>query len=369
MILKSFKAKSFRNIKECSITLYPGLNLLHGKNAQGKTNALEGIYIFSRGKSFRAREDSDLIRFGDEGFWISIGFENAEGDQTLEYSMHGTQRQRKRNGYKLSGVGEMLGLFRSVLFYPDNLEIVKGGPEERRSFLNVAISQCYPSYMKYYQGYKKALENRNCLLKFWQKGMYLDERELMSWSESMAEYASHIYMIRREYVDLISPHAARIMSDISDGKETLSISFLSDIELETATREDVKREYMRVLNASLDRERAAGVTLFGPHRDDLRITLDGKDTRIFASQGQQRSVVLALKLGEGEVIREISGEYPVYLFDDVLSELDAKRRSYVLGDTGDKQIIITSCESEEYERFGARRIDVSGGEYVSSYRQ
>ena len=368
MIINGFKAKSFRNITECDIRFERGLNLLHGKNAQGKTNALEGIYLFSRGRSFRAREDSDLVKFGEDGFFVSIDYTDKSGECSLEYSMYKGQRQRKKNGYKLGGVSEMLGSFRSVLFYPDNLEIVKGGPEERRSFLNVAISQCYPSYLKYYSGYKKALENRNCLLKFAQKGLFVDERELESWSGSLSDYASYIYMMRREYVGRIAPYAKNIMRDISGGSEELMLLYESDIPDQTPDRLSVRDAYMKVFTSSLDRERAAGVSLFGPHRDDLKILLSGLDTRLFSSQGQQRSAVLALKLGEGEVIREITGEYPVYLFDDVLSELDSKRRSYVLSDTGDKQIIITSCESEEYERFGATRIDVSGGEYVSAYR-
>ena len=175
-------------------------------------------------------------------------------------------------------------------------------------------------------------------------------------------------MMRREYVGRIAPYAKNIMRDISGGGEELVLLYESDIPEQTPDRLSVRDAYMKVFTSSLDRERAAGVSLFGPHRDDLKILLSGLDTRLFSSQGQQRSAVLALKLGEGEVIREITGEYPVYLFDDVLSELDSKRRSYVLSDTGDKQIIITSCESEEYERFGATRIDVSGGEYVSAYR-
>lgn len=368
MIITRFKATSFRNIESCDIELSPGLNLLHGKNAQGKTNALEGIYIFSRGKSFRAREDSDLIRFGSDGFYISIEYESRLGKEKLEYSMSGKERQRKKNGYKLSSVSEMLGSFRSVLFFPDNLEIVKGGPEERRNLLNIAISQCDTSYLKYYSGYKKALENRNCLLKLSQKGFYTDERELRAWSESMADYASYIYVMRKDYVERISPHTERIMKEISDESESITLSYISDIDVPTSDRAEVKERYLEKLTGSLDRERAAGVTLFGPHRDELRICLNGNDTRIFSSQGQQRSVVLALKLAEGEVIRERTGEYPVYLFDDVLSELDERRRGYVLGGSKEKQIIITSCESEEYERYGANIIEVSGGEYVPSHR-
>ena len=368
MIIKKFSATDFRNIKRCEIEFSRGLNLLHGKNAQGKTNALEGIYIFSRGRSFRAREDGDLIRFGSEGFHLRIEYEDKSGVGTLEYSLFGKERQRKRNGYKLKSVSEMLGSFRSVLFYPDNLEIVKGGPEERRSFLNVAISQYDPRYLKYYSDYKKALENRNCLLKFIQKGFFVDERELESWTLSMAEYASYIYIMREEYIERLKPHAERIMNDISGGDEVISVSYEADIESGIKDRERAKALYIKAFSENLEREKNAGVSLLGPHRDDLKIKINGMDSRLFASQGQQRSIVLALKLGEGEVIREITGEYPVYLFDDVLSELDEKRRSYVLSGIGEKQIIITSCEAGEYESYGAEIIEVSEGDYVSSHR-
>ena len=368
MIIKSFKATNFRNIESCDIRFHEGLNLLHGNNAQGKTNALEGIYIFSRGKSFRAREDGDLVRFGAEGFNIAIEYSSRDGDERLEYSLYGKERQRKKNGYKLKGISEMLGSFRSVLFYPDNLEIVKGGPEERRNFLNIAISQCTPAYIKYYSDYKKALENRNCLFKFMQKGLFVDMRELEAWSRSLAELASHIFIMRCEYIDRLAPHAERIMKDISGGAEEMKLSYECDIDPTIRDRTRARDEYLRVLSGSIERERQAGLTQFGPHRDDLKICINGMDSRLFASQGQQRTVVLSLKLGEGEVIRELCGEYPVYLFDDVLSELDEKRRSYVLSGIEDKQIIITSCESDEYIGYGAHEIDVSGGKYVSAHR-
>ena len=368
MIIKKFSATGFRNIEKCDISFSGGLNLLHGKNAQGKTNALEGIYIFSRGKSFRAREDGDLVGFGGEGFHIRIDYEDLSGDSSLEYSLFGKERQRKKNGYKLKSVSEMLGSFRSVLFYPDNLEIVKGGPEERRSFLNIAISQCYTSYIKCYSDYKKALENRNCLLKFAQKGLFVDDREIESWSYSMADYASYIYMMRSEYIKKLSPFAERILSEISGGEEKIELIYDSDIENESLDRAVIRDEYFKLLTEHKDRELAAGVSLYGPHRDDLKIKISELDSRLFASQGQQRSIVLALKLAEGEVIKDITGEYPVYLFDDVLSELDERRREYVLTRLGDRQIIITSCESEEYERYGANIIEVAGGEYVSAHR-
>ena len=367
MIIKRLKAENFRNIGRCDIEFSPGVNLLYGKNAQGKTNAIEGIYIFSRGKSFRAREDSELVKFGTDGFRISVEYEDSTGDGTLEYALFGKERLRKKNGYKINKITEMIGSLKCVLFYPDDLGLVKGGPEERRSFLNVAASACYPSYMKYYSDYKKALENRNCILKMIQKGLYIDRFELDSWSASMAEYASHIYLFRQDYIKRLERYTKSIMLDISGGKEELYISLDSDIE-ECIDRESVRAQYEKVFSESLDREIAAGVSLYGPHRDDIEIKINGQSARSFASQGQQRSIVLSLKLAEGEVIKETTGEYPVFLFDDVLSELDEGRREYVLSGKNDRQIIITSCEPDICLGYTDREIDVSGGEYVSSHR-
>lgn len=368
MILKRFRAQNFRNIEECDIEFLPGVNLLYGQNAEGKTNAVEGIYIFSRGKSFRKGDDADLVKFDSDGFRISIEYENRDGNGTLEYAYFGKERLRKKNGYKINKVTEMIGSFKSVLFFPDNLSLVKDGPEQRREFLNVAIAQCYPSYMKYYASYKKALENRNCLLKFIQKGFYVERAELQSWSKSMAEYASYIYLMREGYTKKLSDYAKVILSDISSSREELVIRYQSDIKNDLSKREEVCREYERIFSENIDKEISQGVSLYGPHRDDLKIYINEKEARSFASQGQQRSIVLAMKLAEGEVIKEIFSEYPVFLFDDVLSELDEKRRAYVLSGAGERQFIITSCSREECSGFSQNEIDVSGGRYVSSYR-
>ena len=229
MILERFVAENFRNIEKCDVRFYPGVNLLHGKNAQGKTNAIEGIYLFSRGKSFRAREEGELLRFGSPGFRLYIEYEKKDGKENLEYACFGKERRRKKNGYKINRVNEMIGSFKSVLFYPDNLNLVKGGPEERRNFLNIALSQCDGAYISYYSDYKKALENRNCILKFMNKGMIFDRYELDSWSESMAHYASYIYVCRIQYLEKIRQHVKRIMNEISAEKEDIEIEYESSL--------------------------------------------------------------------------------------------------------------------------------------------
>ena len=367
MIIKRFSAESFRNIEKCDIEFSPGVNLIHGKNAEGKTNAIEGIYIFSRGRSFRAREDRELISFNKEGFRISVEYEDRLGKNKIEYSLFGKERRRVKNGYKISRVTEMIGSFRTVLFFPDDLGLVKMGPEERRSFLNIAISQCYPAYLKCYSDYKVALENRNAILKAASKGLFFDKNELEAWSLSMAEYAAEIYLFRKSYIEKLAGYAGKFMKDISDGKEELSLIYKCDIE-ETCDSAAAKEAYKIKLSSNTERECIVGQSLYGPHRDDLEIIINGKPARYFASQGQQRSVVLSLKLSEGEVSREICGEYPVFLFDDVLSELDEKRRRYILEGIGERQIIITSCETDTTELFADRIIEVSGGSYVSSRR-
>lgn len=363
MILKRFRAENFRNIESCDVTFSPGVNLLYGNNAQGKTNAVEGIYIFARGKSFRLADDNELVKFGQDGFRVYIEYDTKDGTNTLEYAFYGRERRRKKNGYKIDKIKEMIGSFKAVLFYPDDLLLVKASPEQRRAFLNVAISQCYDVYISYYSNYKKALENRNCLLKLSSKGMTIDENELISWSYYMAEYASYINLMRKEYTVRLSRYANGIINEISEGKEEISISYKSDVTDESKERADIEAEYRKIFTENLEKEKIVGSSLYGVHRDDLIIELNGKSARHFASQGQQRSIVLAMKLAEGEVNKDISGEYPVFLFDDVLSELDEERRKYLIGGIGERQIIITSCERDSFGIPDANKIEVSFGSY------
>ena len=368
MKLRKLTAENYRNIEKCEICFSDGVNLLLGKNAEGKTNAAEAIYLFSRGRSFRTSDDKDLIRFGCEGFRIAIEYEDKDGIETLEYAMFGKTRLRKKNGYRLKSVSEMLGNFRSVLFYPDDLRLVKGEPEERRTFLNVAIAQCAPIYLDDYKRFKTALENRNAILKNASKGLYYDNGELVSWSEVMAEASAGIYLERKKYVDRLLNYAKEHILSLSVGKEEIYLGYKSDISGEFENKADVEKEYVKVYTGALEKEKCAGTSLFGPQRDDLIIELNGNPARTFASQGQQRSIVLALKLAEGEVIKETYGEYPVFIFDDVLSELDEDRRRYVAGKLEKMQTVITACEGVDGFNEKINLILVDGGRYVPAYR-
>ena len=368
MVIKRFKAESFRNINYCDIELSEKVNLFVGNNAQGKTNIVEGIYYFSRGRSFRAAEERELVKCGSDGFRIYIEYEDKKGKNSIEYASFGRERLRKKNGYKLKNNAEMLGNFVSVLFSPDDLGLVKEGPEKRRQFLNIGISQWEPSYVAYYSDFKKSLENRNKLLKNASKGINIDENELYSWSLTMAEHASYINLMRREYIEKICKYASKNVKELSLGKEELSMIYKSDIEENFTSIEQIKNRFIEKLTQNNEKEKTVGNTLYGPQRDDIDIYLSGLLARSYASQGQQRSIVLGMKLAEGEVIKEKIGEYPVFLLDDVLSELDEVRREYVIRGISDKQIIITSCFEENLNLRADRIISVSGGEYVSSHR-
>ena len=368
MKIKRFKAENFRNIEKCDIEFTDGVNLIHGGNALGKTNVIEGIYLFSRGRSFRTAQEKDMVKYNTAGFRISLEFDSRDGENTLEYASFGREKRRRRNGYPVKSVREMIEGFKAILFHPDDLSLVKGGPEERRAFLNVAAAQCYLTYISDYSRFQTALDNRNALLKNALKGLYVDDGEIYAWSESMAEYAASIYLARTEYLKKLEVYVREIGLKISGGKEEISFEYKSDVDV-GGDREAVKKEYHRCLTFSLDREKAVGTSLYGPQRDDIIIKINGQPTRGFASQGQQRSIVLAMKLAEGEVIRDIFGEYPVFLLDEMLSELDETRRKFVLDSLEGKQTVITACECDEMKPLAKNLIEIEEeGRYVSAYR-
>lgn len=364
MILRSFTAENYRNIERAELHFERGVNLLFGQNAQGKTNVLEGIYTFARGKSFRAASDADQVRFGECGFRIGIGFECDGREKSLSYRYYDGQRRREKNGAPVS-LHEMMGQFRAVLFFPEHLSLAKGGPSERRLFLNIAISQLDGVYIKALSDYNKNLENRNALLKMALKTGYLDGAELAAFSERLAMAAAVIYSRRIAYIERLSFYARAHARVMSGEREDIVIRYQSDVKEGTS---DVLGFYKDLFSSSVSREIAAGLTLFGPHRDDMEICLGELSLRSFGSQGQQRTAVLALKMAEGDVSRERTGEFPVFLFDDVLSELDEARRGYILSDMGEKQMIMTACERAGTDGFVCNVIYTEGGRYDPAHR-
>ena len=334
--------RGFRNVREASVSFSPDINFLYGDNAQGKTNALEAVYLFARGKSFRGASDKEMARFGEKGYFASLTYRKGENRETLSVFTEGKEKIRKRDGILIEKQSELIGGFRAVLFSPDDLLLVKGEPAERRRFLDVAISQIYPVYLSLYRRYKRILEERNAMLKAMQKGLFFDKDALMAYSEGLSDTAADIYMYRRDYVARLSYYAREMAKEISFGKECLSLFYRADAG--EGDKKEIKERYFHLFSAHTEREISFGCSLFGIHRDDLEIEMNGKKTREYGSQGQQRSVVLALKMAEGMVSGEKTKEMPVYLFDDVLSELDEDRRRFLLSGMKGCQFIVTGCE-------------------------
>ena len=361
MDLHSVRAVGFRNIQNERIEFAPGVNLLYGNNAEGKTNLLEAIYYFARGKSFRGANDRELCGFHSPFFEIEADFTGGGRRQSLLYRYAGKEKIRKRNKAPADSAADMIGHFRAVLFHPEHLSLVKGSPAGRREFLNIAISQVEPSYIGLYAAYQKILDNRNSLLKMAAKGLPIENDEIYVWSEKLAAYAARIAEARYRYIARLAPYARDILSDISAGREQLEIFYQSEFQENSIPI--LSEMYAKLLMSDVRREIAAGFTVFGPHHDDIGITVGGHAAREYASQGQQRSITLAMKLSEGEVSNDVSGEYPVFLFDDVMSELDSGRRQYLLDALGARQLIVTACDDRDFTVKNARLIRTNGGKY------
>ena len=371
---------NFRNIEEQTVSFSDGINVLWGKNAQGKSNILEALYYFARGRSFRGAKDRDMIMFGRDFARIrALCRKNgAEHDTALEVVIPSDEKMKKRvfrNGAPVSGVGELIGNFRAVLFCPSHLSLVSGPPNGRRAFLDIAISQLSKEYMSRLAEYKRLLQQRNAALKAASKGEDVPPALFETFAEQMARAGAKIASYRFEYMSLLSSKMEELFREMTHGAEVPSLSYTSHVikktspsdapeeDEEDALRGEIEADgassfgtleldadclYER-LTADIERECRAGATLWGTHKDDIRIKLNRRDARYFASQGQMRSLALTMKLSEGALSHAIGGEEPVILLDDVLSELDSDRRDFVLGSLTGRQIIVTSCEPSLFD--------------------
>ena len=350
MICKSVEFINFRNIENEKIEFEQGINVIHGENAQGKTNILEGIYIFARGKSFRAFKDRELIRFGSDGAIVKLDYEKKEGLNNLgvEISKSSVKKFYK-NKIKANKTSDIIGDFRAVLFCPSHLGIIKDSPSVRRRFLDVAISQLRPIYIKMLAKYNSVMEQRNAILKMDISQRLQYEGIINDYSDELASLCADIAGMRIDYIKKLDYWVKVFFEEMMKGRETPKITYESNAkENDLESRESLKNKYSALLKDNLEKEYKYGATLYGIHKDDLKIEINGRDARFYSSQGQSRSLALAMKMAEGEISREYTGEYPVFLFDDVLSELDENRQKYILSKIENRQVIITSCEPLDF---------------------
>lgn len=354
MICSSISFCNYRNISLETVSFSDGVNVLFGDNAQGKSNILEGIYFFARGRSFRGAREREMIRFGEKQTQLSLTFQkdSAQYPITLEADLpHTGKKVLRRGGARLSGVREMIGSFRAVLFCPLHLSLVGGGPALRRSFLDIALSQLYPAYLDSLSRYNRILAQRNALIK---SGVVGDMAVWEVYARQLAQLGADIAARRCAYMSKLEIYVSDIFAGMTVGREIPRLAYQSGaLPEDMADASDIRsageERLFAALTGSIEREVRYGATLYGIHKDDINIRLNDREARSYASQGQQRSLALAMKLAEGEMAKAVGGEYPVFLLDDVLSELDGQRREFILRSLTGRQIIVTSCEPAYFD--------------------
>ena len=350
MWIKNIKLINFRNYNKKEINLNENINVFFGENAQGKTNIIESIFLCSIGKSFRTNKEKELIKFNEEKALVEINFQKSDREGNIKIEI-GDKKNINLNGIKLKKLSELLGNINIVIFTPDDIDILKGGPQNRRKFLDIMISQLRPNYMHILTLYLKTLEQRNNYLKQI-KLENKDENLLDIWDEKLIEYGMKIYEYRKEFIEKIKNKIKIIHNEITQNKEEIEIEYFSDA--------NTRQNFINELKSRRKLDIIKGFTTKGVHRDDFVVYINGKEVEIYGSQGQHRTAILSLKLSELKVIYDEIGEYPILLLDDFMSELDDKRRKNFLNNIKDIQVIITCTEKitlENLEYFSYNVID------------
>ena len=346
MKIKRIHIEDFRNFEKLDVE-FGDVNIIWGENAQGKTNLIEAVYLFTGARSFRGARDRELKRFGCDKSLLSLVFENNNRLQKAEITID-EKRNVVLNGVKKKSSSELGDELKAVIFSPVHLTMIKDGPRERRYFIDSALCQIKSNYRKLLKEYKRSLEQRNSLLKDLQKHPEM-ENMLYIWNRNLAKTGAKIIFQRLKYIEAITPYAKDIFAGISGNKEEIELKYSSFAELES----DLEKIENRLINA-LDGAKVNDIinktTSVGPHRDDIEILINGKSARIYGSQGQQRSGVIALKLAEASLLKELTGVQPIALLDDVMSELDEKRQDYILNNINSAQVFITCCDKEQILR-------------------
>ena len=337
MYIEKIKLKNFRNYKEQEIEFNKNINIIYGDNAQGKTNILEAIFYCAFGKSFRTSKEKELILLAEPNLQVEVLFQKSDRAGKIKIGLE-NKKQIEINGVKIKKLSELVGNLVVVIFTPDDIQIFKSGPDQRRRFLDMMIGQLRPNYIHYLNLYYKVIEQRNNYLKQI-KEENKDENMLEIWDEKLAEYAEVICKYRNEFVEKIKEKIAKIHENVTDGKEKINIEYKTEC--------DKKEEYLKLLNQRRKLDIIKGFTTKGIHRDDFKVLINDKALEVYGSQGQHRTAILSLKLAELYVIYDEIGEYPILLLDDFMSELDEKRRRSFLEKINDTQVIITCTDKME----------------------
>ncbi len=347
--LNNLLLRNFRNYKEQQLNFHPKLNIICGDNAQGKTNLLEAIAYLSLGSSFREQSEDKIKNRNSDFFFLKALLCTKDGEHSLSAGYQRRQRFWKKDEVPCKKISEVAGLLHTVVFQPEDLELVKKGPEIRRHFLDREMIQLYSGYHIYLGNYKKALLQRNNFLKQLDFTVKDADEQLAVWEEQLAKNGAQIIYRRQKIIERLGQISRQIHSDLTGGAEELTIKYVcgaADVGTLPMPAEQIAENLRQAYAAGRDEDKRRRLTLLGPHRDDFRIYINGTDARYFGSQGQQRTAALALKLSEVELVWQESVYYPLLLLDDVFSELDAGRRKALLRLMLNKaQIFITATEA------------------------
>lgn len=338
MNITNLSLKNFRNYFEEQFNFSSGINILTGANAQGKTNVAEAIFFLCTGYSPRANKDKLVIKNGADSAEIFGEANSIYGKVSVKINFNKADKKSIFiNGIQVLKIGELLGNIHSVFFNPSELKLVQESPEDRRRFLNISLSQMSKNYFYALQRYNKILSQRNNLLKEPDRSIVYET--LPIWDEQLSKQAAKIIKSRNDFLTELSPLVEEKQSFLSDGKEVLKIKTESGYY---GSEEEISYAMFQDLKSGLEKDIRLGFTTIGPHRDDIKFELNGDDVRIYGSQGQQRTVALALKLAETETFYKRFGEYPILILDDVLSELDKKRQKKLISAVCKMQTIFTT---------------------------
>ena len=338
MYIKDLSLLNFRNIQDMTISFGKKINILYGDNAQGKTNLLEAVYICSTGRSHKTHIEGQLVKFGyDEAHIRTFICGECSNDRIDVHIKKDNRKGMAINGLAVKKMSDFFGTLHVVMFSPEDLRLVKGGPSERRRFMDMELCQLSNIYCRDLQNYHKVLKQRNNLLKNVQKNKELADT-ISVWDEQLIAYAEKIIDKRTEFVEKLNDISSEIHSSITSGKEKLYVSYKPNAE---------KNAFADKLFHNRERDIIFGSTSSGPHKDDMVFMIDGNDTKFFGSQGQQRTASLSAKLAEIQLIEAETGTTPVLLLDDVLSELDENRQSFLMENIGGLQTFITCTGVED----------------------
>ena len=337
MYIERLSLENFRNYSHEVFEFEKGINILTGANAQGKTNAAEAVFFLCTGYSPRAGRDRQVIKDGGEKAAVAGEARSAYGSVSVKIEFNRTERKNVFvNGMQVMKIGELLGNIHSVFFNPSELKLVQESPEDRRRFLNISLSQMSKTYFYALARYNKILAQRNNLLKNSDRALILET--LPVWDRQLCEQAAKIIKARNAFLKELAPAAEEKHAYLSGGSEKLAMKTESGY---TGGEEEISFAMYEDLKTAVERDMRLGFTGIGPHRDDIKFTLNGEDVKIYGSQGQQRTVALALKLAETELFNNRTGEYPILILDDVLSELDKKRQRKLISCVEHLQTIFT----------------------------